>query len=127
MNAILLVSGALAGFCSVGHLAIGGPRYLRPMMEASFDVVPKKVMQALFHYITVNFFASTLILLAAGAGVPRGVYLIPVVLFIGVHFVLYALVQLLVAFTSGIPKAPIKLFQWTLFVLTGAFALTGVL
>ena len=127
MNWMLIVAGGFAVFCSAGHLIIGGRRYLRPMMQASFDIVSKKVLQALFHYITVNFIASAVVLLAAGFGLSFGFDLLPVVLFVAVHFLLYTLVQLLIAFTSGIPKAPLKLFQWTIFLLTGVFALIGVL
>ena len=127
LNPVLIVSGLLATFCAVGHLAIGGPRYLGPMMDATFDAVPKRVMQALFHYITVNFVVSALVLLAAGIGVTGGLDLSPVVLFVGIQFLLYTLVQLVIISVSVIPRGLIKMFQWTLFLLIGVTALVGAL
>ena len=127
MNWMLIVSGFLAAFCTVGHFIMGGPRFLRPMLDADFDAVPKKVMHAVFHYISVDFILSTLVLLAAGFGLIRGYDLVPAVFVVTLHFLLYTVVQLIIAFGSGIQKAPFKMFQWILFLLTGAFGLIGVL
>ena len=126
MNVLLIVSGALAGFCTVGHFIIGGRSYLHPMLDADFDDVPKKVMHAVFHYISVDFVISTLVLLAAGFGLSFGYDLGPAVFLVALHFILYAVVQMIIALTSGIQKAPMKMFQWILFALTGGTALLGI-
>jgi hypothetical protein len=125
MNWMVLVSGLLAAFCAIGHLIIGIRSYLRPMTGASFDVIPKKVMHAMFHYITVDFILAAVVLLAAGLGLSLAWDLTPVVFFVGLHFILYAIVQLIIALTSKIQGAPLKIFQWTLFLLTGVFAVIG--
>jgi hypothetical protein len=125
MNWMVVVSGLLAVFCAIGHLSMGIRSYLKPMTGASFDIIPKKVMHALFHYITVDFILAAIVLLAAGFGLSFTWDLTAVVLFVGLHFILYAIVQLIIALTSKIQGAPLKMFQWTLFLLTGIFAVIG--
>jgi hypothetical protein len=46
-------------------------------------------------------------------------------MFVGLHFLLYALIQIIIALTSGIKKPLAKLFQWTLFLLIAVFAYLG--
>lgn len=125
MNALVIISGALAAFCTVGHFVMGSRSYLRPMLDADFESVPKKVMHSVFHYISVDFILSTLILLATGLGLSFGYDLSAAVFIVGLHFVLYSVAQLIIAFSSGIEKAPMKMFQWVLFLPTGVLALLG--
>ena len=40
---MILISGLAAGFVNLGHLIIGGKGFLKPMLQADFDEVPKKV------------------------------------------------------------------------------------
>ena len=95
-------------------------------MKASFDPVARKVMHAVFHYISVDFVAATVVLLVAGFGwLEKDATLL--VQFVAIHFALYTLVQLLIAATSGIKRAPFKLFQWTLFLPIAVLAFIGTL
>jgi hypothetical protein len=127
MNWYLVVSGLLAAFCTVGHLAMGGKMFLKPMMEASFDEVPKKVMHCVFHFITVDFVLATIALLAAGFGLTFGHDVGLLVLFIAVHFLLYGLVQIVMVLSSGIRGGLSKIFQWAVFLLVAIFAFLGAM
>ncbi len=127
MNWSFIVSGILAVFCTVGHFIMGGKLFLKPMMEASFDDVPKKVMHCVFHFISVDFILATLLLLSAGFGISLGLNLRPLIVFVAIHFALYAIVQVLMVRSSGIEGGLKKIFQWSLFSLVALFAFIGVL
>ena len=126
MNGLLLISGILAGFTSIGHFLVGSRNFLHPMLQASFDEVSKKVMHCVFHYISVYLVLSTVVLLLLGLGIDGDMDAIFLVKFIAVQYLLFAAVQLVIAFTSQLDKAIFKLFQWTFFVLIAVFAWLGV-
>ena len=126
MNWLLLISGVLAGFTTVGHFLVGSRNFLHPMLRASFDEVSKKVMHCVFHYISVYLVLSTVVLLLLGLGIDGDMDAIFLVKFIAVQYLLFAAVQLVIAFTSQLDKAIFKLFQWTFFVLIAVFAWLGV-
>jgi hypothetical protein len=126
-NWYLVASGFLAAFCSVGHLAMGGKMFLKPMMEASFNEVPKKAMHCVFHFITVDFVLATIVLLAAGFRLTFGHGPSLLVVFIAVHFALYGIVQILMVLSSGIREGLSKIFQWSIFLLVATFAFLGVI
>ena len=129
MNWLLLVSGILAGFTTVGHFLVGSRNFLHPMLHASFDEVSKKVMHCVFHYISVYLILSTVVLLLlgfVGFRVNLDMNAIFLVKFIAAQYLLFAVTQLVIAFTSQIDRAVFKLFQWTFFVLIAVFAWLGV-
>ncbi len=125
MNWLVLISGLVAGFCTVGHFAIGSKQYLQPMLQASFDEVPKKVMHCVFHYVSVYLVLSTLFLLAVGLGYNFNSDTSLLVKFIAVHFALFAVSQLIIAATSKISNAVIKMFQWIIFAVIAVTAWIG--
>ena len=125
MNWLVLVSGLFAAFTTVGHFAMGGKLYLRPMLDASFDEVAKKVMHSVFHYVSTDLVLSAIVLLAAGLGLDFGLDLTLVVKFIAVHYVICAIAQITIALTSKIPNGLFKMSQWTSFVLIALFAWFG--
>jgi hypothetical protein len=124
MNWVIFISGLMAAFCTVGHFAIGSKQYLVPMMQSSFDDVPKKVMHCVFHYVSVVLVLSTLFLLATGLGFFKSDTSL-LVKFIAIQFALFAVTQLIIAATSKIPGAVFKLFQWIIFALIAIFAWLG--
>jgi hypothetical protein len=124
MNWLIFISGLIAAFCTVGHFAIGSKQYLVPMMQSSFDDVPKKVMHCVFHYVSVVLVLSTLFLLATGLGFFKSDTSL-LVKFIAIQFALFAVTQLIIAATSKIPGAVFKLFQWIIFALIAIFAWLG--
>ncbi len=49
MNAPIIVAGLAAAFITIGHFTIGSKQYLKPMLRASFDDLPKKMNHCVFH------------------------------------------------------------------------------
>ena len=127
MNWLVLISGLVAAFCTVGHFAVGSKQYLQPMLQASFDDVAKKVMHCVFHYISAFLVISTLFLLSVGIGLKFKSGYTLLVDFIAIHYASFAVIQLVIALKSGIPKPAFKLFQWIFFSLTAIFAWLGIL
>jgi hypothetical protein len=125
MNWLLTISGLFAAFTTIGHFAVGTKQYLVPTLEASFDEVPKKVMHCLFHYISVFLILSAAVLLAAGFGLGLGGDSTPLIRFIAISYAAFAGTQIVLAVRSDIERAPLKLFQWTFFVLIAVFAWLG--
>lgn len=127
MNWLLMISGFIAAFCTVGHFVIGGKTFLQPMLKASFDEVSKKVMHCVFHFISIDFILATIVLLAAGFGFTFGMDVTLLIKFIAIHFVLYALIQIMMVLSSKIKGGLTKIFQWTIFILVAVFAWLGTM
>lgn len=121
MNIYAVVAGVLALFAAIGHLTIGKKQFLSPMMNAEFDSLAKKVMQSVFHYISVFLFLTAYILIMPGV---RGANCVidptPVFGFIGVNYLLFAIAQIIVAFRAKISL--LKMFQWIFWILISAFS-----
>lgn len=125
MNWLLIVSGIFALFTTIGHFLIGSKQFLRPMLDATFDPVAKKVMHCVFHYISTFLILSTIALLTIGTGtlnVQGSAYLVQ---FIAINYIVFAIWQLILASSSGITNWVLKLFQWVFFVLIAGFAFAG--
>lgn len=125
MNWLVLISGFVTAFCTVGHFAIGSKQYLQPMLQASFDDVPKKVMHCVFHYVSVYLVLSTIFLVSVGFGYQFNTDTNLVVKFMAVNFALFAVMQLITAATSKIQNAFFKMFQWIIFIVIAVLAWTG--
>ena len=125
MNWLIIISGIFALLTTIGHFAVGSKEFLKPMLEATFDPVAKKVMHCVFHYISTFLIISTIALLAVGSGTikPQGSAIL--VQFIAANYVVFAIWQIALASTSGIPKGIFKLFQWVFFILISGFAFVG--
>ena len=126
MNWLLFVSGLFAAFATVGHFTIGSKRFLKPMLQASFDEVAKKVMHCVFHYISANFILSTIVLLGLGVGINVKVDTALLVRFISIHYAVYTVTQVIIALTSQLRNGIFKLFQWMFFIIIAVFAWLGV-
>jgi hypothetical protein len=125
MNWFILAAGIVALLTTIGHFAVGSKEFLKPMLDASFDQVPKKVMHCVFHYASVFLVMSSVCLILAGAGVDMGGDATLMVRFISVCYALFAVWQIVIAATSGIPKGVLKLFQWMFFVVIATCAWLG--
>jgi len=125
MNWPIFIAGLGAGFITVGHFAIGARHYLRPMLLASFDDVPKKINHCVFHYVSAFLVLSTGYLLFIGAGYHNQADATWLVKFIAINYGMFAVVQIIIAATSGIRNAIVKLFQWSLFTFVAVFAWVG--
>ena len=125
MNWLIFIGGLAAGFCTLGHFAIGSNAFLKPMLQASFDDVPKKVMHCVFHYISAFLVLSSVALIAIGSGYHFNTDTTLLVKFIAINFMVFAFSQIVIAATSTIPQGVIKLFQWIFFVVIAIFAWIG--
>jgi hypothetical protein len=125
MNWLIFIGGLAAGFCTLGHFAIGNKAFLKPMLQAPFDDVPKKVMHCVFHYISAFLVLSSIALLAIGMGYNFNADTTLLVKFISISFIVFAVTQIVLAATSTIPNGVIKLFQWIFFVVIAIFAWIG--
>ncbi len=127
MNYFILTSGVLAFFATIGHFAIGTKDFLKPVMNSNIDEIPKKVMQSLFHYMSVFMIVTSVTLLA----ISMGENLIfentkDVVKIIGFIYAGFAVTQFIIALTSSIKMGVFKLFQWVFWALIAVFALISV-
>ena len=123
MNGLIIAAGAFALFTTVGHFAVGTKLYLKPMLEASFDEISRKVMHCVFHYVSTFLILSTLALLLVGFGRLADGGL--VAKFIAVNYAVFAIWQIILASTSGISGGIMKMFQWIFFVDIAALAWFG--
>ena len=122
---MIIVAGFLAGLTTIGHFLVGSKLFLLPMLQSEFDQVPKKVMHSVFHYVSVYLILSTVVLLLLGFGVDLGSDARLLVKFISLNYAAFALWQILIAVTSGIPNGLFKMFQWIFFVLIALFSYMG--
>jgi hypothetical protein len=128
MNYFIFVSAILALSALLGHFTMGRKSYLVPVLKSEIDIVPKKVMQSLFHYMSVFMVLSTIILFAGSHhSCPLYDYVHNMIRFIGIVYAFLAIVQFIIALTSGISGGVFKLFQWIFWALIAACAILGTL
>ena len=125
MNWLVFIAGLASAFCTIGHFAIGSRDFLKPMLEAPFDEIPKKVMHCVFHYISAFLILSSVALLASGLGLNFKGETTLLIKFIAVHYAVFAVIQISIALTSKIKNGMFKLFQWTFFVVIAVLAWLG--
>lgn len=125
MNWMIFISGLAAGFVNLGHFTVGSKDFLKPMLQADFDEVPKKVMHCVFHYVSVYVVLSCIVLITIGLGFSFGAADTLLVKFIAINYFLFAITQIVIAAASNIPKGVTKLFQWIFFMVIAIFAWIG--
>ena len=127
MNGYILTAGFFALATVLGHFAVGSKQFLKPMLQATFDPVPKKVMHCVFHYVSTYLILSAAALLIIGSGIWSGGGAAAVTIFIALNYIFFAIWQVVLAAKSEIPGGIFKLFQWIFFVLIAVFSLLGAL
>ena len=128
MNFFIFISALITFVAIIGHFTMGRKEYLKPVLDSDIDIVPKKVMQSLFHYMSVFLVLSMIILLAGSHhSCPLYDYVHNMIRFIGIVYAFFALAQFVIALTSGIPGALFKMFQWLFWALIAASAIIGTL
>ena len=125
MNWLITLSGIFALLTVAGHFTVGSKTYLKPMLAATFDPVAKKVMHCVFHYVSAFLILAAIALLLIGTGTMQFQGAFRLVQFIALNFAAFAVWQLTLASTSGIPNGVFKLFQWVFFITISILALTG--
>lgn len=128
MNYFIFASAILTLAAVIGHFTMGYKSYLKPVMDSDVDIVPKKVMQSIFHYVSVFLVLSTIILFAGSHhSCPLYDYVHNMIKFIGIVYAFFAIIQIIIALNSGIPGGVFKLFQWVFWTLIAAGAILGTL
>jgi uncharacterized membrane protein len=128
MNYFIFISALISFVALIGQISMGRKDYLKPVLDADIDLVPKKVMQSLFHYMSVFLVLSTIILLAGSHHLcPMYDYVHNMIRFIAIVFGCFAIVQFIIALTSGVPGGVFKMFQWVFWALISVFAVIGTL
>jgi hypothetical protein len=127
MNYLILLAGVFASLATIGHFVIGNKDFLKPVMNSDIDEIPKKVMQSLFHYMSVFMILSAVILVA----ISMGQKLIfentsDIVMIIGCIYAGFAIVQFFIALTSSIKLGVLKMFQWVFWTLIAIFSFLGL-
>lgn len=125
MNWFIISAGIIATFTTIGHFTMGVKEYLKPMLDADFEAIPKQVMRAVFHYVSVYLITSTLALLGIGSGIIQDTHPSLVVQFIAINYTFFAIWQICIAATSHIPRGAAKMFQWVFFVIIATLAWLG--
>ena len=128
MNYFIFVSALVSLGSLIGHFTLGRKLYLLPVLDSEIDIIPKKVMQSLFHYMSVFIVLSTLILFAGSHhSCPLYDYVHNMIRFIGIVYAFFGVAQFIIGATSGIPGGVFKLFQWIFWVVIALFAVLGTL
>jgi len=128
MNYFIFISALISLVAFIGHCSMGRKEYLKPVLDSDIDIIPKKVMQSLFHYMSVFMVLSMIILLAGSHhSCPMYDYVHNMVRFIGIVYAFFALTQFVIALTSNIPGGVLKMFQWVFWACIAAFAIIGTL
>ena len=125
MDWYIIIAGLIASATTVGHFAVGSKQFLKPMLGASFDPIPKKVMHCVFHYVSTYLILSAVTLLLIGLNIWSGTGSEAVTIFIAANYAVFAIWQLVLAIASDIPNGIFKLFQWIFFVLIALFSFLG--
>lgn len=127
MDYLVLTAGVLASLATIGHFAIGAKDFLKPVMASNIDEIPKKVMQSIFHYISVYLILTSLFLIAISTGeCMLFENTSDIVKLIGFIYAGFAIVQFIIALSSNIKMGIFKLFQWIFWALIAVFSLLSV-
>ncbi len=105
---------------------MGSKAFLQPVLLADINEIPKKVMESLFHYMSVIMVLTTIILLSISFGEYLWFESNDVVKVIGISYLGFAIVQLVIAAKSSIVGGAFKMFQWIFWIMIGLFSLLGI-
>lgn len=125
MNVLLMLAGFAALVTTVGHFTAGIRLYLNPLLCSDIEPVARKVLHAVFHYVSVFLVLSTVVLLRVGFGMESGHGAQLLTRFIALNYLAFGVWLLVLAKNSGIPQAPKKMFQWVFFFVIAVLALGG--
>jgi hypothetical protein len=125
MNSMIILAGVASGITTIGHFSLGYKMYVLPMLRAEIDPVAKRVMLCVYHYMSVFLSLATISMLWLGYMIKPGMKYNMLFLFLGTCFALMAIVQLILALTSRIPRGIWKMFQWVLFALVAILTFMG--
>lgn len=125
MNIWILSSGLLGIFTTLIHVFAGQTDPVRPFLKSELEPVPKATLLACWHLVSVTLLASSMVLTYIGWNSLGALY-IPT-LFLGLLYVLFALVFVVVGWYFFGSKVFIKLPQWVLLLPIGVLASYGAI
>ena len=118
MSALLRFSSVLTLVTRAVHVFAGGSECVDAMYASSFDSYPRETVYACWHLTSLHLALSAVVLLLAGL-LPESEAWVTLARAVAAQYVLYALVFLHVARSSGLPQALLKLPQWIVFLPLG--------
>lgn len=122
MTNLVLAAAIFSLLATIGHFAMGKKMFLQPIMESNADILPKKVMESVFHYMSFFLVFTTFVLFAFSEE-----YFLcfkesrDVLMILGIIYSGFAVVQIIIGLTAPIKNGIFKLFQWILWVLIALF------
>ncbi|WP_260258360.1 hypothetical protein [Vibrio intestinalis] len=123
MNVWILSSGLLGLATALIHLFAGQVDPVRPFLKSSLDDVPKATLLACWHLVSVTLLICSVALIYVGGHGLATFYVST--LLIGVLFVIFSVVFILVGGYFFSFKGFIKLPQWILLLPVGVLAVIG--
>ncbi len=127
MNYYILTAGILSAMATVGHFTMGLKDFLKPVISSSIDEIPKKVMESIFHYMSVFLIVTSIVLLAFSFGENLLFENTKdVTIFIGIIYGGFGILQIIIALASSIQGGVFKLFQWVFWLLIAVLLLIGI-
>ena len=125
MNIWILSAGLLGVFTALVHVFAGQVDPIRPFLKSELEDIPKATLLACWHLVSVTLLMSSLMLTYAGWYSLYSLYL--PIQFVGILYILFALVFLVVGWYFFGSKVFVKLPQWILLVPIGLLASYGVI
>lgn len=120
MSLSLLLASAVAFVVLLAHVFSGGRECVDAMYASSFDSYPRETVYACWHIVSLHLALGVIVLLLAGL-LPSSAAAWTLARAVGVLYVLYALVFLQVARSSGLPGGLRALPQWAVLLPLGLY------
>jgi len=123
MNYFLLSSGIISLLGCAGHFTLGYNDYIRPVLQSDIDLIPKKIVLCIYHYMSVIMVLTTALLFCFAFN-QNLVFTntADVVKVIVISYAGFAVAGLLISLNVGI----FKLFQWIFWLLIAVFSYLGL-
>ncbi len=127
MDYFVLFSGVVASISTIIHFTVGVNIYLRSVMRSKINEMPKRVVQALFHSVSVYLITTSVILISFSLGYNLIFEnTIDVLIIIGFIYGGFAVVQFVVAMSANLVGGIFKMYQWFLWALVALLLLISV-
>jgi energy-converting hydrogenase Eha subunit A len=124
MNWLILTSALIAAGTTLIHAFLGGRDVAAPLLRSEVSEEIRLTMYACWHMVTAALGLTAVALLLLGTATIQASVL---ALFLGILWVLFALVFLFVTLVVARPRGLFRFPQWTLLLSVGVFALLGSL
>jgi len=125
MNTLIFSSGLLCLFTSLVHIIGGQIDPVRPFLKSDLADIPKAVLLACWHMVSVTLVFSSILLLYVGWYSIISLY--SAIMLLSGMYVIFALVFLIVGFYFFRGGTFTKLPQWILLLPIGILGVIGVM